>query len=92
MGGSGSSRWLCFSVRRSRRRVEDQKQSEKSCGIATYYGDYGMEENIYGEEGFFPIKEHERVVKEAMEERENAVLKMGEKKGFFGFGVKRRDK
>ncbi|KAG6391381.1 hypothetical protein SASPL_149135 [Salvia splendens] len=88
MGEFGSS---CFWLwRRSRRRVEDQKQSEKSCGIATYYGDYGMEENMYGEEGFFPIKEHERVVKEAMEERENAVLKMG-KKGFT-FGLKRRQK
>ena len=89
MGEFGSS-CLCL-WRRSRRRVEDQKQSEKSCGIATYYGDYGMEENIYGEEGFFPIKEHERVVKEAMEERENVVLKMGKKK-VFTFGLKRRQK
>lgn len=95
MGECASSPRLRFCLWRSRRKREDDKQiSEKSGGISVknaYYGDYGMDENIYGENGFFARKKHERLVKKAMEEQENAVVKVVKKKGL-SFGVKRREK
>lgn len=89
-----SSPRLCFWPWRSRRRRrEDHKRSEKSSGITAgrnaYYGDYGLEENIYDENGFFPMKKQERLVKKAMEEQENAMVKMANKKAL-NFSTKKK--
>ncbi|KAH6783552.1 hypothetical protein C2S52_008511 [Perilla frutescens var. hirtella] len=80
----------CFWLwRRRRSKRQEDKGSEKSGVISgkintVYYGDYGMEENIYGDNGFVPMKKQERMLKKAMEERENAIKKKGR--------LKRREK
>lgn len=85
-----SSPRLCFWLWRSRRkRGEDHKPSEKSSGINAYYGDYGLEENIYDENGFFPMKKQERMVKKAMEEQEIATVKVAKKMGL-KFSIKKK--
>ncbi|KAL8521519.1 hypothetical protein ACS0TY_011872 [Phlomoides rotata] len=55
---------------------EEEKSGRINSGKIAYYGDYGMDQNIYGENGVFPVKKQERLVKEAMEEQEKATLKM----------------
>ncbi|KAH6804470.1 hypothetical protein C2S51_032717 [Perilla frutescens var. frutescens] len=86
MGEVESSVVPCFCLwsRRRSKRQED-KGSEISGKINNaYYGDYGMEDNIYGENGFLPMKKQEKMLKKAMEERENAIKKKGR--------LKRREK
>lgn len=39
---------------------------------AAYYGDYGMEDNIYGENGFLPVREQERLLHQAMKDQHKA--------------------
>lgn len=88
---------LCFWLWGSRRKVEeeeDEKKSEKISGISVYYGDYGMDEDIYGENGFFPTKKQEILLKEAMEEQEKVIVKVAKKKkkkkkGLINFGFKK---
>lgn len=86
---------LCFCLWRSRRKREDDKPSEKRSGISVYYGDYGIEEDIYGENGFFSTKKQEMMAKEAMEEHENVIVMLAKKtktkKKTLYFGFKRRD-
>ncbi|KZV31713.1 hypothetical protein F511_00517 [Dorcoceras hygrometricum] len=42
-----------------------------------YFGDYGMEENIYGEDGIFPVKEQKRLMKEALKKQETSTINKG---------------
>ncbi|KAG8375269.1 hypothetical protein BUALT_Bualt10G0082900 [Buddleja alternifolia] len=89
---SSPSRSRCC-IWKSSKKKEDVKggKSSQISGSNFYYGDYGMEENIYGENGFLPVKDQERLLKEAMKEQEKATKKVAKKKGF-NFPVKGKGK
>lgn len=84
-----ASSGCCFWRKWKKKEEIESEKNKVISGKNAYYGDYGMDQNIYGENGFFPMKKQERLVKEAMEEHEKATLKMAK---ILKFAIKGRGK
>lgn len=72
----------CYPWKSSSKKQECDKIGAKDSGKNAYYGDYGMEDNIYGENGPFSMKEQNKLLKEALKDQERETNKMAKKKGF----------
>ncbi|KAL3651003.1 hypothetical protein CASFOL_007406 [Castilleja foliolosa] len=90
-GSPSSTRRRHTYIWKSSKKKEDE-ESEKARRKNTYYGDYGIEDNIYDQNGFLSAIEQERLLKEAMEEQERATNKVAKNKGILKFAMKRKGK
>ncbi|KAL3645822.1 hypothetical protein CASFOL_011002 [Castilleja foliolosa] len=58
--------------------TKNRRKFEKTA----YYGDYGLESDIYGENEIISMKKYEKSMKKGMKEQDKALNKVTKKKGF----------